>query len=179
MVAPVALPAEEARAVIFVSPHGWLEHEGWRVPCALGRSGVVVDKREGDGGTPAGSFPLRRVLWRADRLARPVTTLPCSPISPGDAWCDDPSHPDYNRPVRLPHPGGTEGLWREDGLCDVVVVLGHNDDPPVPGLGSAIFLHVARPDLGPTAGCVAVERGHLLRLLESCAPSEILTVAAP
>ncbi len=151
--------------MIRVSPGGWLGWGGERVRCALGRGGVRPDKREGDGATPVGRFPLRRVLYRPDRLARPATALPCAPIAPEDGWCDDPADPAYNRPVRLPHPARHERLWREDGLYDVVAVLGHNDDPVVPGAGSAIFLHVARPDLGPTEGCIALALPDLLRLL--------------
>jgi len=133
--------------------------------CVLGRGGVRGDKREGDGATPLGCWPLRRVLFRPDRLAAPRTILPVRALAPTDGWCDDPGDPAYNRPVALPFPASAETLWRADGLYDVIVVLGHNDDPPVPGAGSAIFLHVARPDWGPTQGCVALPRPDLLALL--------------
>ncbi len=147
--------------------------------CALGRSGIRRDKREGDGATPAGRFPLRRVLYRADRLPRPETALDVAAISPEDGWCDDPDDPLYNRPVRLPYPGRHERLWRRDGLYDVIVVLGHNDAPPVPGAGSAIFLHVAAPDYAPTEGCIALARDDLLKVLAECAPGDALSVAPP
>lgn len=135
------------------------------------------DKREGDGATPVGRFPLHRLLYRRDRLpAVPATALPASPIARDDGWCDDPGDPAYNRPVRLPFAAGHEKLWREDGLYDLVVVLGHNDDPPVPGLGSAIFLHVARPGYEPTEGCVALALDDLLDLLRVCGPDTVMTV---
>jgi len=149
------------------------------VACALGAGGVRADKREGDGATPVGRFPLRRVLWRADRLDRPVTALPAAPIDPADGWCDDPGDPAYNRPVRLPFASGHERLWREDGLYDVIVVLGHNEDPVTPGAGSAVFLHCARPDLDPTAGCVAVVRADLLELLAACGPDAAIEIPPP
>ena len=133
--------------------------------CALGRGGIVVDKREGDGGTPAGTWPLRRLLFRPDRERRPVCALPAEEIAEGDGWCDDPRHPDYNRPVRSPFAAGRETMWRDDDLYDLVVVVGHNDDPPVAGRGSAIFLHLAREDMVPTAGCVAFARADLLEIL--------------
>lgn len=137
--------------------------------CALGRSGLSRDKREGDGTTPEGSFPLRRLLYRQDRLGgRPATRLPASAIEPADGWCDDPLDARYNRPVRLPFAGRHEDLWREDGLYDLLVVLGHNDDPIIPGRGSAIFLHVATADYAATAGCVAVARDDLLTILADC-----------
>lgn len=151
------------------APHaGWFELEGMRVPCALGAAGISAVKTEGDGATPAGSLPIRRVLFRADRLAPPATVIrPREPIAPGDLWCDDPADPAYNRPVRRPHAGRTEELRRDDGLYDVVAILGWNDAPVVPGRGSAIFLHVASPGHGPTEGCIALTLPDLLRALEA------------
>jgi L,D-peptidoglycan transpeptidase YkuD (ErfK/YbiS/YcfS/YnhG family) len=135
------------------------------VRCALGKGGVRADKQEGDGATPVGRFPLRRVYFRPDRVATPVTRLPVIQLFPDDAWCDDPDYPLYNSKVITPYPARTEPLWREDGLYDVIVVLGHNDSPAVPGAGSAIFLHVAAPDYSATEGCVAVALPDLLDIL--------------
>ncbi len=149
-----------------VSPEGYLLIGSRAYRVALGRGGVRIDKREGDGATPAGLLALRRVLFRADRIGKPPScALLREPISPDDGWCDDPLHPDYNRMVRLPHPARCEALWRSDPLYDVVGVLGWNDAPPVPGRGSAIFLHVATPDLSPTAGCIALALADLLAVL--------------
>jgi L,D-peptidoglycan transpeptidase YkuD (ErfK/YbiS/YcfS/YnhG family) len=139
--------------------------------CALGRAGVVADKREGDGGTPQGRFFLRELRYRADRIAAPTTSLPAYPIDPADGWCDDPADGAYNRLVRLPLPASAEALMREDDLYDALVVIGYNDDPVVPGAGSAIFLHVAKGQPGafePTAGCVALPLEDLLRVLTRC-----------
>jgi L,D-peptidoglycan transpeptidase YkuD (ErfK/YbiS/YcfS/YnhG family) len=133
--------------------------------CAIGRAGIVRHKREGDGASPAGCFALREVLYRADRLAAPAARLPVRPLRRDDGWCDDPARAAYNRLVRLPFSGRYEALWRDDGLYDVVVVLNHNRVAPVPGLGSAIFLHVAGPDFPPTAGCAALARDDLLAVL--------------
>jgi L,D-peptidoglycan transpeptidase YkuD (ErfK/YbiS/YcfS/YnhG family) len=169
--------------LISVRPHGALAHSG-RItagnivlPCALGRSGVTEAKQEGDGASPAGTWPMRRVLFRPDRIDRPATTLPVHAISPADGWCDDPADPRYNRPVRLPYGASAESLWRDDELYDVVVVLGYNDDPPGPGLGSAIFFHLATPEFAPTAGCVAVHRPAMVRLLARCGPDTKLEIA--
>ena len=133
--------------------------------CALGRSGIVDDKREGDGGTPSGELPIRRVFYRPDRLAAPQTLFPVAALEPSDGWCDDPVDDAYNQRVRLPYPASCETLWRDDHLYDVIVVLGHNDDPVVAGRGSAIFLHVAKPDYGPTEGCIALSLADLTQLL--------------
>ncbi|MCC5980168.1 MAG: L,D-transpeptidase family protein [Oceanicaulis sp.] len=157
---------------------GMLDAGGTQYRCALGRSGIVptADKREGDGASPAGIWPVRRAFWRPDRLEKPATPLPLQPISRDDGWCDAPSDPAYNRPVRLPWPTSHEVMTREDGLYDVVVVLGHNDDPPVPGLGSAIFLHCAAPDYATTEGCVAIARDGLVALLKGLDRSSTLEI---
>jgi len=151
----IALVGSDGRVVL-----GRLE---WRA--ALGRGGVCSDKVEGDGATPRALLPLRRVLYRADRGPTPHTTVPVEPIAPFDGWCDDPPHRDYNRAVTLPHDGRHEALWRDDGLYDIVGVLGWNDAPTVRNRGSAIFLHVARPDYAPTEGCVALAVADLRALL--------------
>ena len=154
-----------AADLLVLRPPGVLCWQARRFACAIGASGVRSNKREGDGATPAGCFPLRRVLYRADRMAPPRTALPVTPLGPRDGWCDDSAHPLYNRPLRLPHEARHEALWRSDRLYDLIVVLGHNDAPVVPSLGSAVFLHVARPDYAPTAGCVAVSPPDLLTIL--------------
>jgi L,D-peptidoglycan transpeptidase YkuD (ErfK/YbiS/YcfS/YnhG family) len=133
---------------------------------ATGRGGVRgADKQEGDGATPAGVLPLRRVLYRADRGPPPACAVPIEPLAPDDGWCDDPRHADYNRMIRLPFDGQCEELWRTDNLYDLIGVLGWNDAPVVRGHGSAIFLHVARADYAPTDGCVALAVADLRRLL--------------
>ena len=160
-----------------MSGNGSLSAGSLTMRCALGRAGLKADKREGDGATPIGCFPMRRVLYRRDRLqAAPTTGLACTAIGRDDGWCDEPEHSAYNRPVRLPFEGSHEKLWRADGLYDVIVILGHNDDPPKPGFGSAIFLHVARDDYEPTEGCIALAQADLLTLLARCGPATILEI---
>lgn len=144
---------------------GFVTYGNLRLACALGRSGLRAIKREGDGATPIGNFALRRVLYRADRTSRPRTLLPVSPIRPLDGWCDEPRDRNYNRQVCHPYPASAEQLWRHDHLYDVVVVMGHNDLPRVKFAGSAVFMHVAAPGMAPTAGCVALQRQDLKRLL--------------
>jgi L,D-peptidoglycan transpeptidase YkuD (ErfK/YbiS/YcfS/YnhG family) len=151
------------------SPQRGILRQGTRTfDCVLGRSGIHGAKREGDGATPTGAFPLRRILYRADRLRALKTRLPYVAIAQGDGWCDAPEDARYNQPVKLPYPASTESMWRDDGLYDVVVVLGHNDDPVVAYAGSAIFMHVASHE--PTAGCVALAREDLLAILEYAGP---------
>ena len=144
---------------------GVLRFQGATCRAAFGHGGIAPHKREGDGATPLATLPLRRVLYRADRLSRPSCAVPVMPVAPHDGWCDDPAHADYNRPVRLPHDGRHEALWRSDAVYDVIGILGWNDAPVQKGLGSAIFLHLARPDFAPTEGCIALASPDLLAIL--------------
>jgi L,D-peptidoglycan transpeptidase YkuD (ErfK/YbiS/YcfS/YnhG family) len=147
-------------------------------PCALGRSGLVATKREGDGGTPTGRFAFRRLLYRADRVPHIETRLPVRHIEPTDGWCDDPADAAYNQPVRLPYSASHERMWLESPLYDLVVVIGHNDDPVVKGAGSAVFLHLARADWGPTQGCIAFLREDLLAIVAQAGTSDAVAVRA-
>ncbi len=161
---------------IVVRETGLLELAGKRYRCALGRGGLSTTKREGDGATPVGVWPLRRVLYRPDRIEPPETALDLAAIRIDDGWCDDPGHVDYNSAVTLPHEASCERLWRTDSLYDIIVVLGHNDDPVVAGAGSAIFLHVARDDYGPTEGCVALSEADLREVLAAADTTTALEV---
>ena len=138
-----------------------------------------MNKREGDGATPVGDFPVREVFYRADRLARPPTNLPCRPLAKADGWCDDPADSHYNRRITLPYAASHEEMMRHDGLYDLVVVLGYNDEPVTAGLGSAIFLHVATPDFAPTEGCVALALPNLLAVIAGFQAGDRIKITGP
>jgi L,D-peptidoglycan transpeptidase YkuD (ErfK/YbiS/YcfS/YnhG family) len=159
------VPQLVVRALSQGSRRGTVTLGSLSVPCTLGRSGRTANKREGDGATPIGRFALRRAFYRPDRIPRPSSGLPLSPLRPRDGWCDAPSDRNYNRFVSHPYPASAEHLWRDDHLYDLVVVLGHNDHPRLRGRGSAIFMHVAGPGFAPTEGCIALRRRDLQRLL--------------
>ena len=139
-------------------------------------AGIRVIKREGDGSTPAGCWKLLGVLYRADRVSSPVTALPVNAIPASDGWCDAPDDRNYNSPVKLPYPRSAEEMWREDSIYDIVVVLDHNTRPRVRWHGSAVFIHAARPQFAPTAGCVALELRALRRLLDRIGPRTRIVV---
>ena len=157
---------------------GLMRADGRDIACSIGRSGTIsaAEKHEGDGATPIGTWPLRGVLLRPDRVTAPAgLALPWRWIRPDDGWSDESADPAYNQPVRHPHAHSAEHLWREDRLYDIIVILGHNDAPPVPGAGSAIFLHCWR-DGATTEGCVAVAKDDLLDLLPHFTPGASLTI---
>jgi len=153
--------------------------DGAETLCVLGKGGVrpAADKREGDGASPLGIWPIRRLLYRPDKGAAPATRLPSEAIAPDDGWCDAAADAAYNRPVKLPYAASHELMWRVDDVYDLVLVLGHNDDPVVPGMGSAIFLHLMQPDRRPTEGCVALTRPDMERLLGLAGPGDAVEIA--
>ena len=112
-------------------------------------------------------------MWTADHFIIPAIR---------NGWCDAPDDPSYNRLVQLPYRASAEKMWREDHLYDVLAVIGYNDAPAVPGMGSAIFLHVAREGedgkLMPTVGCVSLKLADLLQVLAACTPSTAIRMRA-
>lgn len=146
------------------------------MPVLLGRSGVRANKREGDGATPRGRFRLLRLWWRADRSPRPITLLPARPITPEMAWCEDPADRRYNRPFRRSAGEPGDRLWRNDSLYDFLVEIDHNTRPRKARRGSAVFVHVARRQGSPTAGCIALRSADLCRLLARVGPNTRLAI---
>jgi L,D-peptidoglycan transpeptidase YkuD (ErfK/YbiS/YcfS/YnhG family) len=164
----LALSARATRGLVELGP--------LRFPCALGTSGWRARKREGDGATPTGRWRIGAVRYRPDRASRPRTALPVRPLGPSDGWCDAPADGNYNRLVRHPYPASAERLWRQDGLYDLLVILAYNERPRVRGRGSAIFMHVAKPGLAPTEGCVALRRSDLVRLIARLGRRAVLSI---
>ena len=157
-----AAPGSRTRGWLVAGPVAW--------PVALGRGGILANKREGDGATPRGVFRPLRLWWRADRGPRPATGLPLRPIAPNDAWCEDPADRCYNRRIHITEGAPGDRLRREDHLYDLIIEIDHNAKPRVAGRGSAVFVHVAKPGLAPTAGCVAMPVPRLRYLLKRIGP---------
>ena len=145
-----------------------LRFHGRRFPCTIGRGGLTDAKREGDGATPCGAHRLPLVLYRPDRIGRPVPGARA--IGPRDLWSDDVHDPDYNRPVRTPHGFSHERLRRADPLYDLVLVTDWNLARPRPGQGSAIFVHRWRRLGHPTAGCVGLPTAALAWIVPRLTP---------
>ncbi len=145
--------------------------------CAIGKAGLTHDKREGDNQTPTGTFALRQILYRVDRVSLPETKLLALPLSPYDGWCDDATSEDYNRHIKLPHPARHEKLWRDDHVYDIIIPLGYNDDPVEAGRGSAIFFHLAHEDYRGTEGCVAISREDMLALLPLISVGAVMEIS--
>ena len=164
------LAAIQVRAAAGDPRRGWLTAGLYTIPVALGRGGIIANKREGDGGTPRGIFRPRQLWWRADRSPRPHTFLPIRAIRPEDAWCEDRLSRHYNRPLTLGDNNGGDRLRRDDHLYDFIIEIDHNTQPTIAGRGSAVFLHLVRPDFSPTAGCISMKKPAMLQLLRQMGP---------
>jgi L,D-peptidoglycan transpeptidase YkuD (ErfK/YbiS/YcfS/YnhG family) len=157
-----AAPGSRTRGLLTAGAQTW--------PVALGRGGILADKREGDGATPRGRFRLLRLWWNPERGLRPATLLPVRRIAPNDAWCEDPADRRYNRPIKVATAAAGDRLRRSDHLYDLIIEIDHNTRPRIARRGSAVFIHLARPGLAPTAGCVAMPKSRLRRLLRQVGP---------
>jgi L,D-peptidoglycan transpeptidase YkuD (ErfK/YbiS/YcfS/YnhG family) len=169
----------------FHAMHGYaavcsLHFEGKKYACSIGRAGIISaqQKQEGDGATPDGDYPLRKVFYRPDRVssAQLKTLLPHIAIEKNMAWCDDIKAAEYNQEIQLPFKGSYEPLWLQDHVYDIDVVIGYNDYPIVLGKGSAIFLHIARDNYTATAGCIALSREDLLAILAKLKPNTYIKI---
>ena len=154
-----------------------LQFLNFNATCCIGLNGLTLNKIEGDNCTPIGTWPFRRVFYRADKQDTPLTRLPLTKITKQMGWCDDPKDEEnYNKLVELPYLYSHEKLWRDDDIYDIVVELGYNDRPPVKGLGSAIFMHLMTKDESPTAGCISLRKDDLLNLISIVDLNEVLEV---
>lgn len=167
------------RAINACSTRGVLACGGLLVPCALGRSGRRFLKTEGDGATPVGIWGLQQGFYRADRLLRPGSQVPFLALRSGWGWCETVGDRNYNRKVTIPYASAHEELKRADHLYDIVIETSHNRKPRIQGRGSAIFLHLARPDYGATAGCIALSLRDMRKVLAFCSPKTRLVIWPP
>lgn len=136
-------------------------------PCLVGHGGIGQKSREGDRITPVGCWKMGYFLFRSDKIHKPHSFLPGFPITQQDSWCDLSPSRHYNQPLATILPGTSEALWRPDSLYDIIIVLDHNTQPSISGQGSAIFIHL-RGTSNYTQGCIALQKTHMLRILEQC-----------
>ena len=133
--------------------------------CAIGKNGTIEKKIEGDGCTPLGTYLIKKVFYRRDRVNLPNISFPTTALESNFGWCDDINSNEYNKLIKFPFKESAERLFRSDNIYDIVCVLNYNLDPIVKNKGSAIFLHIARDDYSGTQGCVAISEKNLVLLL--------------
>jgi L,D-peptidoglycan transpeptidase YkuD (ErfK/YbiS/YcfS/YnhG family) len=139
----------------------------------VGRNGVSSRHREGDGTTPTGVYAFDTTVYGS--RANPGVRYRYHRIVCGDWWDEDASSPTYNTfqhvrcGVRPPFRAESEGLWKATTAYRYLIPIRYNADPVVPGRGSAIFLHVQRPN--PTNGCVSLQEAQLVQTLRWLRPA--------
>jgi L,D-peptidoglycan transpeptidase YkuD (ErfK/YbiS/YcfS/YnhG family) len=152
--------------MIFINKSGYLEYKDLKFICALGKAGVKRKKVEGDNITPIGTFKINNIYYRRDRLKKIFSKFKLIEIKKNMGWCDDPKSKQYNQLIRIPNKYKHEKLYRKDNIYDLILVLNYNTRPILKNKGSAIFIHVATKNYKKTAGCIALKKKHLIRLVE-------------
>ena len=128
----------------------FLIYNNYKAKCALGKRGIDKKKREGDLITPKGSFKMKYVLFRKDRVKKLKTKLKKIVIQKNMGWCNDIRSVNYNKLIRKPFNYTYEELFKKNNTYDVIIVLNYNMNPVVKNKGSAIFIHVAKKNYKKT-----------------------------
>ena len=144
----------------------FLVYNNYKVKCSIGKRGIGVKKREGDLITPKGSFKIKEILYRADKIKNLKSKLQKKIINKKMGWCDDPRSNKYNKLIKLPFKFGYEKLYRTENIYDLILVLNFNMNPVKKNKGSAIFIHVAKRNYSATKGCIAVKKKDLRMLIK-------------
>ena len=141
-----------------------LIYNNYKVKCALGKRGIGTKRKEGDLITPKGSYKIKGILYRRDKVKNLNTKLEKKAISKKMGWCDDPKSKKYNQLVKLPFRFNFEKLYRKDGIYDIIFILNYNTNPIKKNKGSAIFIHIAKNNYSATRGCIAIKRKDIKKL---------------
>jgi len=153
--------------MIIINKSGYLKYRDLKFKCALGKSGIGNKKIEGDNITPKGVFNIIKIYYRKDRVKKLSSKFKLIEITKNMGWCDDPKSRKYNKPIKLPNKYSHEILYRKDNIYDLILVLNYNIKPTIKNKGSAIFIHVAKKNYKKTAGCVALKKANLIKLINT------------
>jgi len=143
----------------------YLYYDKYKIKCALGKRGITSKKVEGDKKTPRGTFTLKSIFYRKDRVSKIKSTLLKKKIKKNMGWCDDTKSRHYNKMINFPFNLSAEKLWLKENVYDVVVVINYNLKPVIKNKGSAIFLHIAKKNYQSTNGCIAIKKKDMLLLI--------------
>ena len=152
--------------MIIVKKSGYLKYKNLKFRCALGKNGIKKKIKEGDNVTPKGIFKITKIYYRQDKIKKIRTSIKKIKIKKNMGWCDDPDSNFYNKQIKIPNKFSYEKLYRNDRIYDLLAVLNYNINPVVKNKGSAIFIHIAKSNYRPTAGCIALKKFDLVKLLQ-------------
>ena len=145
----------------------FISYNNYKAKCAVGKRGISIKKKEGDFITPKGTFKIREIFYRKDRVQNLITRLKKTVIRKNMGWCDDPKSKKYNKLIYFPFKHSAEKLYRRENIYDIILVLNFNMNPVKKNKGSAIFIHVAKKNFQPTQGCIALNKFELIKLVKS------------
>ena len=145
----------------------YLSFDDYKVKCSVGKRGIGHKVREGDFITPKGSFKIKYILYRKDRIKKIQSRIKKIIIKKNMGWCNSVTDKKYNKEINIIKKKGFEKLYRKDHKYDAFIVIKYNLPKPVPGKGSAIFIHLTR-NYKPTAGCIALNIKNFLILAKFC-----------
>ena len=152
--------------MIIINKSGYLKYKDLKFKCSLGKAGIGNKKIEGDNITPKGIFKIVRIYYRKDRIKKIYSKFKLIKITKTMGWCNDPRSESYNQLIKLPTDYSYEKLFRKEKIYDLIIVLDYNMKPTIKNRGSAIFIHVARKNFSKTAGCIALKKTDLRRLIK-------------
>ena len=152
--------------MIIVNKSGQLKYKNLKFKCALGKAGIGKKNIEGDNITPKGTYRIIQIYYRKDRVKKISSSFKLNKITKSMGWCDDPSSKKYNQLIRLPTKYSHEKLYQKNNIYDLLLVIDYNMNPVVINKGSAIFIHVAKKNYKPTAGCIALKKRDILKLIK-------------
>ena len=151
--------------MIIINKSGVLKYNNLSFRCTLGKAGIGRKKKEGDNITPKGNYKIVRILYRRDRIKKITSKFKLINIKKNMGWCDDHKSKNYNQLIKLPTNYSYEKLFRKDNIYDLIVVLDYNMKPIIKNKGSAIFIHIAKKNFKRTAGCIALKKSNLKKLI--------------
>ena len=147
--------------------NNFISFGNYKAKCAIGKRGISIKKKEGDLITPKGTFKIKEIFYRKDRVKSLISRLKKTVIRKNMGWCDDPKSKKYNKLINFPFKYSAERLYRRENIYDILLVLNFNMNPIRKNKGSAIFIHVAKKNLQPTQGCIALNKSELIKLVKS------------
>ena len=145
----------------------FISYNNYKAKCAVGKRGISIKKKEGDFITPKGTFKIKEIFYRKDRVKSLISRLKKTVIRKNMGWCDDPKSKKYNKLIYFPFKHSAEKLYRRENIYDIILVLNFNMNPVKKNKGSAIFIHVAKKSFQPTKGCIALNKSELIKLVKS------------
>jgi L,D-peptidoglycan transpeptidase YkuD (ErfK/YbiS/YcfS/YnhG family) len=162
--------------MIIINKSGYLKYKNFKFRCSLGKAGIGKKKIEGDNITPKGTFKIIKIYYRNDRIKKIKSKFKLIKIKKNIAWCDDPQSRNYNQLIKLPSKYSYENLFKKNNIYDLILVLNFNINPIIKNRGSAIFIHVAKRNYKPTAGCIALKKDHLIKLVNNLKKNAVVKI---